>query len=394
MKIIGFGGILISLNTMKTEIIQLNANNPDADVIKKAAKLVRGGGLVVFPTETVYGIACRVEKDAIDALDQAKNRPGDKRYTLAIGDKHDVVKYVPSMSISAAKILEKVWPGPLTAVFDMTDNELETIKASMDKYVFEMLYQDGSIGIRCPQSAIATQLIKQANCEVVAPSANISGKEPAKTAAEAVSQLDGRVDMIIDGGPCDHGLPSSVVRLSGARPEILREGAIKTQEILDLSRLQILFVCTGNTCRSPMAEGVCSGILSEKIGCTLDQLSDFGYNVSSAGVMAINGAPASPEAIDAMKTRDIDISSHRSTLLTEELVETSDIIFVMGQAHRHHVLRLDETAENKCFLLDDTGDIGDPIGAGQEVYEKCAQHLEELILKRIGGIFNESSSSK
>ena len=126
---------------MKTEIIKLDANTPDLDVIAKAAKLVRGGGLVVFPTETVYGIACRVEKNAIEALDIAKDRPGDKRYTLVIGDKNDIVRYVPNMSLRPAKLLEKVWPGPLTAVFELNDNDLETVRQGMDKYVlFELIY--------------------------------------------------------------------------------------------------------------------------------------------------------------------------------------------------------------------------------------------------------------
>ena len=143
-----------------------------------------------------------------------------------------------------------------------------------------------------------------------------------------------------------------------------------------------------------MAEGICRKILSEKLGCGVDRLEDFGYKIFSAGVMAANGVRVSNEASIAMSARGIDISGSLSTLLTEELVDESDIIFVMSQSHREYVLRLCEKAGSKCFLLDGKSDIEDPIGAGREIYERCAERLEKLISKRIGELLNESSISK
>ena len=142
-------------------------------------------------------------------------------------------------------------------------------------------------------------------------------------------------------------------------------------------------MCTGNTCRSPMAEYFCKKYIAEKLNCKLDELVDRGYKVVSAGVFAMDGAPASSEVIDICQQRGIDARMHASRHLTTDLVEQSDVVFCMTASHLHGVLNMFPQAADKCFLINGDKDISDPIGGGMEVYNKCAQVIERALDNRL-----------
>lgn len=136
---------------------------------------------------------------------------------------------------------------------------------------------------------------------------------------------------------------------------------------------EILFVCSGNTCRSPMAEGFCKQILTD----------DSKYRVSSAGTCATPGEPATQGAIIALRKHGIDISQHSSRLLTPDLVSSSKFIFVMTERHRQKVIELCHEADGKCFLLSGDSEIDDPFEQGQEVYNACAEQISKAVAARV-----------
>jgi len=371
---------------MKTKVIKLDPHKPEITKIKEAAALVDAGGLVAFPTETVYGIACRVKDDSLAKLDNLKGRTADKRYTLHLGQKSEITKYVPTIRLKARKLMQNAWPGPLTIVFELDEQDLQKQQSSLHRQVFESLYKDGSIGVRCPDNPIASILLRLSHNPVAAPSANVTGLDPATEPEQVLAQFEGRIDLLLDAGPCKYKKSSTVAKLGKTRLEILRTGVYSQDELEALSTIKFLFVCTGNTCRSPMAEGMFRKYLAEKLQCEFDQLDRMGYKVSSAGIMNMGAAPASAEAIIACEDRRIDIKAHKSNILSPQLIEESDFIFAMEQIHCDRVKAMRPAATNKCTLLAENEEIPDPIGQSQEFFNNCADLIEKAVKKRIDEI--------
>ncbi|MBN2137038.1 MAG: threonylcarbamoyl-AMP synthase [Sedimentisphaerales bacterium] len=379
-----YGCLVYVVLAMKTKIVKLDAANIDLGQIIEVAELVDRGGLVAFPTETVYGIASRVKGDSLARLSNVKGREPSKPYTLHISRKEEVGRYVPTIGMRAGRLIEKAWPGPLTIVFELNGDDIERQRQRLKDEVFKGLYRDNCIGVRCVDNAVAGALLERTGNPVVAPSANHAGQSPAVDADEVAAALSGQIDLILDGGSCKYGKSSTVVRISGGEVEILRGGVYSDAEIEDFSQVHFLFVCTGNTCRSPMAEGIFRKYLAEKLNCEVDALGEMGYKVMSAGVLDMVGSPVSRESAAACAARGVDIQGHRSQPLSRKLIEESYLVFAMERMHQARVLALCPDAAGKCVLLAGKHNITDPIGQPQAVYRKCADLIESAVKKRIG----------
>ena len=381
---------------MKTEVIKISSVDAAGAKIAAAARILDEGGVVAFPTETVYGLGCRAEAGAIAKLNELKGRPADKRYTLHIGDREDVRRYVPWMPPHAGKLVRLGWPGPVTIVFELSGGDLEKQKAVVSREAFDVLYSAGTIGIRCIDNEIGQSLLGAAGRAIVAPSANRSGEKPAVTAGEVLAAFDGRIPMILTGGDsdCRYGGGSTVVRITDGTVEILRQAVVKQERIEEMSQIRILFLCTGNTCRSPMTEGFCRKIVSEKLNCGVDEVGQMSYNIASAGVMAVGSIGASPEAVQACREKGVEIGGHRSRALDCDEAKGCDYIFALAERHRRWLGEMCSEAASKCVLLDSEGDVPDPIGAPVAVYRECAKRIEKAVDKRISEIWHENSSSK
>ena len=369
---------------METKVIPIDPENIDEGAIKAAAASIDAGNLVGFPTETVYGIACRVRADSLDRLDEIKGRMPEKHYTLHIGSKSLLRDYVPAMSLRAKKLVENAWPGPLTIVFELNKDDLSQQKAKTEPEIFECLYADNSIGIRCPDNAVARNLLTAAKIPIVAPSANLTGKAAPVDAKGVLAQLRGKIDLLLDGGLCRYKKSSTVVKVGTDTMQILRPGVYTKEEIQKMSTVRFLFVCTGNTCRSPMAEGIFRACLAKKLGCKVDEVEQIGYKICSAGIMELSGVPVSAEAVRACAKKGVDISAHKNTVLSELLIDESDYIFVMSRTHLHRALAMSPEAQRRCVLLAEDRDIDDPIGLSQEEYGKCADLIGKSIKRILG----------
>ena len=207
---------------MKTIVVTLDKEHPDGEAILRAGEIIKAGGLVAFPTETVYGLggdALNPESSA--KIYAAKGRPSDNPLIVHIADMdalYPIVKLVPE---AAVRLAEKYWPGPLTMVFKKKDIVPDETTGGLD-----------TVAVRMPSHKVALALISASGGYIAAPSANVSGR-PSPTLAEHVAEdMNGRIDMIIDGGAVEIGLESTIVDMTSKQPLILRPGYI-TKEMLE-----------------------------------------------------------------------------------------------------------------------------------------------------------------
>jgi len=205
---------------MNTKYILTDENKPLDDQLQDAADVIRRGGLVVFPTETVYGLgASALDGNAAKKIYAAKGRPSDNPLIIHIADPKDADKYCVTSPLYF-NLAERFMPGPLTVIMPKRDVIPYTVTGGLD-----------TVAVRCPKNAVARALIKSSGVPIAAPSANISGR-PSPTSAEHVREdLDGKVDVIIDGGECEIGLESTIVKIDGDSTVLLRPGAV-TPEML------------------------------------------------------------------------------------------------------------------------------------------------------------------
>ena len=215
---------------MKTEYVDLREGKDIKEGVKKAAEIIKRGGLVAFPTETVYGLGANgLDENAVPKIYEAKGRPSDNPLILHISkldEIEDIVKEIPK---SALILAEEFWPGPLTMVFKKSERIPYRTTGGLE-----------SVAIRMPSNKIARELIKAAGVPIAAPSANSSGRPSPTKAAHVIYDLDGKIDMVIDGGEVDIGIESTIVDVTGEVPVILRPGFI-TEKMLSeaIGRVEI-----------------------------------------------------------------------------------------------------------------------------------------------------------
>lgn len=366
------------------EIVKLSADGSASDVVKHAGRVLSEGGLVAFPTETVYGLGANAaNRDAMQRLRAVKQRSADKPFTVMIASRDQTARYVGRVSPTAARLARKGWPGPLTLVFELDGQEPPPLAKEMPADLQAGIYHEGTVGLRCPALPFTRDMLSTVPDPVVVTSANQAAK-PAPTDADGVVRgLEGLIDLLIDGGEVRFGTPSTIVKVAGDRLTVLRSGVLDERTIRRMATWTVLFVCTGNTCRSPMAEGICRKLLAEKFGCREADLADRGIRVASAGVGAGVGHPPSEEAVAACESRGIDISGLRSRPLSVENINAADVIFCMTESHRESVVAYAPTAADKTLCLDPDGGIEDPAGGTAQEYERTAAKIESLLRDKL-----------
>ena len=344
---------------MHTEYLTLDGGAGDSAKLAHAARLLRAGELVAFPTETVYGLGADARNpEALAKLTKVKGRRDGKPYSLLVPSLRAAEESAEGFGRIARKLARVYWPGPLTMVVPRKDGS--------------------TIGLRLPDHRIARALIAQCGFPLATPSANKSGAAEPITAQQVRESLDGEIAAVLDSGPAQQGRPSTVVKVLADNVQILREGNIKHDDIIQLARPTLLFVCTGNTCRSPMAAGFC---LSE---FESHQREGLHTRVLSAGTAALDGERADPMAVEAMREVNIDISTHRTRGLSPSLLDTADWIFTMTSTHKESILSFMPSCTERLQLLSKRHEeIPDPISHSLEGYrhvrDKIAICLRDVV---------------
>src|SRR3972149_6309329 len=198
----------------KTLMLKVDPRKPEIQKLQIAAEFIKKGGLVAFPTETVYGLGADVlNPKAVLALFEANNRPLDNPPIVHVENARDIYRLAKTVPGKAECLMKKFWPGPLTLVLERSELVPDVTVAGLD-----------TIAVRMPKHTVALALINQSGCPIAAPSANLAGKPSPTTADHVFHDLNGRIDAILDGGPTRIGVESTVLDLSVKPPQILRPG--------------------------------------------------------------------------------------------------------------------------------------------------------------------------
>ena len=202
---------------MKTEVLPASAPG----TAERAAEVIRAGGLVAIPTETVYGLGANgLDADAVLKIFEAKGRPQDNPLILHISAADELERICRDIPETAWTLAGPFWPGPLTMVLPCRDIVPARTTAGLS-----------TVAVRCPASDVTREIIRAAGVPIAAPSANTSGKPSPTTAAHVLHDMDGKIDLIVDGGPCRVGVESTIVDLNGDAPRLLRPGGVTPEEL-------------------------------------------------------------------------------------------------------------------------------------------------------------------
>lgn len=318
--------------------------------LARAMAAVRDGGVVLAPSEAGYVALARADAEVAAGRDWA----------LLVSDRRTLLTTLSEraeLSRVQERLVQRLAPGPVT--FNRPGN---------------------SRGVRLPSHPVLAQLVEEAATPAAALELEIGGRaaRDADAAEQAAAEADLAPVVIVDDGPATLGRLTTVIALTeDGGYEVAREGAYERRFVEKQLEQRILFVCTGNTCRSPMAEAIAADLLKR-----MDERSTR-TSVASAGVGAGDGAPMAQDAAAALQELGIDPGRGRSRRLTRRMIEEADVIFAMTAAHRQGVLALDPGAGGRIFTLDPDGDVPDPIGLGREVYIQTARRIRDLLQRRL-----------
>lgn len=357
-------------------VLDLQTSDDPRDIVHRTVQALVEGQVVGVPTDTVYGLAAHALcEDAVARLCEIKGRETVSPLAISVRSRDAAGDLFGHLSPLARRLSQRCWPGPMTLVTPC-DTPQSAI-AQLPPGVRTQITGEGNcVGFRVVDHRILSYIHRFLAAPLVLTSANLSGK-PAQTEASAVvDQLGDAIPLLLDDGPTRYGGASTVVRVCDNRWELLREGVIERAAMNQFVKPVIALVCTGNTCRSPMAETLLREKVREKFG-TEDVI-----RVLSAGVAAGIGSGASPQSVEVMGERGLDLTGHSSQQLDDSLINVADLILTMTRGHQSAILAAWPNLHDRVFTLRrDGGDISDPVGMPVEVYQQCAEQIDQELTK-------------
>lgn len=358
-------------------------------VVASAAEELRRGGCIIMPTESVYGVFVRADDagaQLLTGLTKAANFVHTPLFTLHLADLEWIFPLFEIESAVARRLIQKLSPGPTRIVLRQPEQVLGRIreKLGISAGVVDLR---GMVAFRVPDHPIARRVIRDSGHPTLARGVGVSiwgGHGGGDLARTTVFEDSDAPAIIINEGPALYGQTSSTVNIwPDGRFRLGRIAAVDEAFIMNKLKTRVLFVCTGNTCRSPMAEGLARAWEKNRTpnGLTVE--------VRSAGIAAGGGQAASEQTVEVLRERGIELGDHRSATLTAEMVDEADVVYTMTPSHAQAVMQIAPDSTHKVFPLDPTHPIADPIGAPIGVYRQVADQLETLIDARLKEIIDE-----
>lgn len=410
------------MGSITSSIRGLSAADRSA-AVSRAAGALAAFRPVILPTETVYGVAVNAQdRGALDRFaalrrpglepDPGKPWLGRSPWTWHAPSIAAVTAAIPFTRPIHRRLLERLAPGPVRFVFELSPSEAGNVErvlgvmpgvldgpgwsgstlgkgATSDEPEGQ---RTRSIAVRIPRHEISAAVLAMVPAPVVIERLSRFGWGESPSSPGLVEMAAGAgIGMVIDDGPSDERRTSTSIVLRREGYRVLEAGAVSERAVKRAATRTVLFVCTGNTCRSPMAAATAQHLLQ-----TEPTLSTSGIETValSAGVAASEGQPATPDAVDALADLGVRAKPHRSQQLTRSLIDDADRIYVMTGAHRNAVLAIDRSSGPKISLLDPDGaDIPDPYGGPRAVYASAARRILGIVRGRLAELDSDSGIS-
>lgn len=344
----------------------LRSADPDATVAEVIARL-RGGELVVLPTETVYGLAVLPShRGAVERVRSWKGRADRQPFTSHIGSPQDLRRLASTIPPGVRRLIERYWPGPLTVIVPARSGDGD------------------SVGVRLPAHEFTRNVIRAAGEPLWLTSCNRTGDPPLVDPEAIVAGLGEVAQLVVDDGRSPLGVASTIVRATGPRLEILREGILSASDVLHTAAQLVLFVCTGNTCRSPLAAALARELTARTLGVPATDVLAHGFAFASAGTSAYPGHPASEGSVAVAAELGLDLGTHQSEPLSPELLARADLVFCLGRSHLQAILAEAPDAAGKLAMLRPDGlDVADPYGSDLPVYRRVRDEIRAAVGARL-----------
>ncbi len=342
-------------------------------MIEKVVEILKSGGVVAVPTETVFGLVADARnEEAVKRIFMIKERPETKPFTAFVKDIESIKKLGEYSHAGVENLIERFMPGPLTII----------LKAKPDVPA-PIVSDEGKVGVRIPDHPVVKEILEKIDFPLASTSANISGKPPLFSFKDVKRILGDKVDYVVEED-ADGKLPSTVLDVSENVPVLKRKGPVSLLDIeetlgdeIKFSEdliLDIIFLCTGNTCRSPMAAWILKNMLDEDLMLSVE--------VVSRGTDAASGMPMNEFAVEVLKEKGYRVGPHFSQGLTESDIKAADIIYCMEKYHLERVREMSDKNVAKMFSPDGE-EVPDPIGHQLSFYRIVREMIEHTIENHI-----------
>jgi L-threonylcarbamoyladenylate synthase len=379
------------------EYIKIDPARPNHNVIRRAAEVLHAGGVIVYPTDTLYGLGVDAfNEKAVNKLYLLKQRNFKQPVSLMVNSIDEIEQMAGILPITLFALVQKILPGKITAILPYTRDDLIPLfrKFDPEQKIFE------KIGFRIPQYRFCDLLTKQFGGAVSSTSANLSGKGNALNIPEVIAQFGDRIDLIIDAGSLQSLSGSTVIDFTKVPFLILREGEISLSALHEMlpgvefklkkKQFTITFVCSGNICRSPMAEVILKALIRRT------RYRDL-IRVNSAGTLGIEYGAAHQLAILAASEEGLDLSGHRPKGVNKKIMDEAEIVICMAVNHFDYLRKEFPDQRSKVILLKSwkreislaNPSVADPIGQSESVFRQTYREITIELKRILPYIFSE-----